>query len=91
MITTKTRVMWNSFNPLDNNLVSKCINKLGMKKAPGIDDILARIVKLSDGKILNPVTNIANFCLSQNVSHDRIKIAQVAPLHKKKYLVKGKL
>lgn len=58
-----------------------------MKKATGIDDILARIVKLSDGKILNPVTNIVNFCLSQNVSHDRIKIAQVAPPHKKKSIL----
>ena len=57
----KSHVELFSFHPLDNNFVSKCINKLGMKEATGIDSISAKIVKLSHEQILNPVTNIVNF------------------------------
>lgn len=55
-----------------------------MKKATGIDGISAKIVKLSHKQILNTVTNIVNFCLSQNVFSDRMKLAQKVPLYKKK-------
>lgn len=43
-----------SVHPVDNNFVSRCIDKLGMKKATGIVGMLAKIVKLSHEQILNP-------------------------------------
>lgn len=55
-----------------------------MKKATGIDGISAKIVKLSHKQILNTVTNIVIFCLSENVFSDRMKLAQKVPLYKKK-------
>lgn len=45
-----------------------------MKKATGIDSISTRIVTLSHKQILNPVTNIVNFCLSQKVFPYRMKM-----------------
>lgn len=48
----KSHVELFSFHPLDNNFVSKWINKLGMKEATGIDSISAKIIKLSHEQIL---------------------------------------
>ena len=51
--------------------------------ATGIDGISAKIMKLSYEHILKPLTNVINFCYSENIFPDRMKIAQVVPLHKK--------
>ena len=72
-----------SFQPVDADFVSKCISKLDIKKATGIDGISAKIMKLSYEHILKPLTNVINFCYSENIFPDRMKIAQVVPLHKK--------
>lgn len=50
----KSHVESFSVHHVDNNFVSRCIDKLGMKKATGIVGMLAKIVKLSHAQILNP-------------------------------------
>lgn len=50
----KSHVESFSVHPVNNNFVSRCIDKLGMKKATGIVGMLAKILKLSHEQILNP-------------------------------------
>ncbi|KAK3091810.1 hypothetical protein FSP39_022788 [Pinctada imbricata] len=71
------------FEPVDESFVSKCIGKLGVRKATGIDGISAKIVKMVGNDILKPLTCIVNFSLLKCSFPDRMKIAQVVPLHKK--------
>ena len=54
-----------------------------MKKASGIDGISARIMKLGQDEIIQPLTSIVNYSLLNSTFPDRMKVAQVVPLHKK--------
>ena len=72
-----------SFLEVDTTTVQKQIRKLGVKKATGFDGISAKIVKIAEPAILQPLTLLLNKSVECSVFPDNLKCAQVVPLHKK--------
>lgn len=72
-----------NFSPVDPEFVKKQINKINIKKATGKDGISSKILKLSESEISNPISKIINKSFESAVFPDKLKEAQVIPLHKK--------
>lgn len=72
-----------NFQPTDQSFISKQIDKLSNKKATGYDGISAKLLKLAKPSIVAPVTDLVNTSLLTSKFPDSLKIAQVAPIHKK--------
>ena len=72
-----------TFQPIDEAFVSKRINKINVKKTTGIDGTSPKILHLAKPIIVRPITNLVNLSLSSATFPDSLKIAQVAPVHKK--------
>ena len=64
--------------------VSKIISKLSSKKSSGYDEIPVKFIKLVSRSLIKPLTKLANKCLQENVFPDRMKMANITPLYKKK-------
>ena len=64
--------------------VSKIISKLSSKKSSGYDEIPVKFIKLVSRSLIKPLTKLANKCLQENVFQDRMKMANITPLYKKK-------
>jgi len=60
------------------------ISKLSWKKSAGLDNISPRLVKLSMQSITNPLTHIYNLSFTEGCFPDKLKIAKVIPIYKKK-------
>ena len=73
-----------NFQPVDQSFISKQIDKLNNKKATGYDGISAKLLKLAKPSIVVPVTDLVNTSLLTSKFPDSLKIAQVAPIHKKR-------
>ncbi len=63
--------------------VEKIINKLNIKKATGADGIPAKVVKQSKSTIVPQLTSLINLTIDTGFFPDRLKQAQVTPIHKK--------
>ena len=72
-----------NFTPVDEIFVSKQIDKLCTKKATGNDGISSKLVKLAKPTLIKPVTNLINKSFEISKFPDSLKMAQVAPIHKK--------
>lgn len=72
-----------SFSIVSENKVLKCLNKLGAKKATGLDGIPARFVRDSASIIACPLRHVINLSLIQGIVPDDLKSARVVPLFKK--------
>ena len=72
-----------NFQPVDQSFISKQIDKLNNKKATACDGISAKLLKLAKPSIVVPVTDLINTSLLTSKFPDSLKIAQVAPIHKK--------
>lgn len=72
-----------NFKNIDFNTVQKQIRKLSVKKATGFDGLSAKMVKLAEPAIVTPITMIFNKTIESSVFPDKLKSAQVVPLHKK--------
>ena len=48
------------FKPIEENFISKQINKLSSKKATGNDGISAKVLKLAQPAVLKPITFLIN-------------------------------
>ena len=72
-----------TFAPVCNAFVSKQIDKLSVKKATGHAGISSKLIKLAKPSITDHITTIVNKSLSTSVFPDELKVAQIAPLHKK--------
>jgi hypothetical protein len=79
-----------SFSSINPDFVEKCINKINVKKATGIDGISPKLLHFAKPIIVKPLTDVVNLSISTSTFPDRLKEAQVAPIHKKNsVLVKG--
>ena len=65
------------------DLVTKQINKLNIKKATGYDGISPKIIKFAQPVITNPIKVLINKSIDQSVFPEKLKAAQVSPLFKK--------
>ncbi|XP_063409017.1 uncharacterized protein LOC134692492 [Mytilus trossulus] len=72
-----------TFSPIDLDFVEKRIRKINVKKATGIDGISPKLLHFAKPAIVKPLTDIVNLSLSSPTLSDRLKEAQVAPIHKK--------
>ena len=72
-----------SFNFVSSHEVADVIINLKNKKCKDAYDITIRVIKGIMESILNPLTNLINICLSQNIFPDCLKIAKVVPIYKK--------
>ena len=64
--------------------VKRILSKLSSKKASGYDEIPVKFLKMTSNSLVKPLTKIINTCLRQNVFPDRMKMANITPLYKKK-------
>jgi hypothetical protein len=71
------------FKHINEDFVDKQICKLSGKKATGYDEISSKILKLAKPTVVKPITELINKSLDTSVFPAKLKIAQVAPVHKK--------
>ena len=71
------------FKPINEDFVTKQINKLNIKKATGYDGISPKIIKFAQPVITNPIKVLINKSIDQSVFPEKLKAAQVSPLFKK--------
>jgi hypothetical protein len=64
--------------------VRKIIKKLSSKKASGYDEIPVKFIKKTSTHLVKPITIIANKCIQQNIFPEKMKMANITPLYKKK-------
>ena len=72
-----------NFSLVDQDFVEKRIRKINVKKATGIDGISPKLLHFAKPAIVKPITDIVNLSLSSSTFPDSLKVAQVAPIHKK--------
>ena len=72
-----------NFQPVDETFVAKRISKINVKKATGIDGISPKLLHYAKPVISKPISDLVNLSLSTSIFPDSLKIAQVAPIHKK--------
>ena len=72
-----------AFQQVDEVKVKKYINKIGLKKATGLDNLSPKILRMTSDVLAKPITNIVNCMVKTSVFPDVLKIARVTPVHKK--------
>jgi hypothetical protein len=70
--------------PVTEEELLKLINNLSLNKAPGIDGISSNILKQTASLIAQPLAHIYNMSFTQAIVPDKLKIAKVIPIYKKK-------
>ena len=70
------------FKPIDEKYVINLINKLPLNKASGLDNIPAKIIKISAPLIANSLAEIFNASLREGLFPDAWKFAKVFPIFK---------
>ena len=72
-----------NFSYIDENKVSKLIDKLQIKKATGVDKLSSKIIKLGKPALQSPLADLINLSIRTSTFPENLKRAQLAPLHKK--------
>ena len=72
-----------NFKPVDQHMVKKSIKKLNPKKATGIDQLPAKLIKAGYEALAGPISTIFNLCAKLNQFPHDLKSAQVCPIYKK--------
>ena len=73
-----------SFTPVSNDTVEKVISNLNTKKATGVDNISAKIIKECAPSLSYHISNLINISFIACEFPTGLKRAQVIPLFKKK-------
>ena len=73
-----------SFRQIAPELVEKLINDLDNKSSCGISDIPISIIKFSAKTLSLPLSELFNFCITNNCLPNEWKFAMVTPLYKNK-------
>ena len=73
------------FSYIDKSKVSKFKDKFHVKKVTGADKISGRSLKLAKPTLLFPMAGSINLFVQTLTIPDRAKLAEVTPLHKKKW------
>ena len=71
------------FKPVSDEFVENQINKINIKKATGIDQISPKILKIAKHAVVAPIAQLINLSINTCTFPDKLKIAQVVPIHKK--------
>lgn len=72
-----------AYSKLRHSIFFYLINDLNVRKGNRVNDIPAKVIKLS-GEVISPfLSDIFNRCMSQGCYPDQLKIAHVIPIHKK--------
>lgn len=71
------------FEPITEEFVEKQIKNISIKKATGIDEISPKILKMASPVIKMPISQLLNKPFKTSTFPDKLKIAQVVPIHKK--------
>ena len=69
--------------PIQEHFVHNFLAKLDTKKATGLDEISANILKITNPYITHVITHICNLSIKTNTFPDKWKHAKVTPLFKK--------
>ena len=69
--------------PIDESFVSKRISNINAKKVTGVDNISPKLHHYAKPVIAKPISDLVNLSLSSATFPDSLKIAHVAPIHKK--------
>ena len=64
--------------------VRRVIKSLSAKKAAGYDEIPALFIKKVGMKLIKPICQLFNQCIMENTFPDKMKMANITPLFKKK-------
>ena len=64
--------------------IRRVIKSLSVKKAAGCDEIPAQFVKKIGMKLIKPICQLFNQCIMENTFPDKMKMANITPLFKKK-------
>ncbi len=59
-----------SFKETNEETVSKLINRLGVKKATGVDGISAKLLKNGKPALVKPLTDLINLSITSNIFPD---------------------
>ena len=70
--------------PVNNEETIKEIAKLNNKKSAGDDDIKPRVLKENKETLAKPITHIINLSFKNGEVPNKLKIAKVIPIYKKK-------
>ena len=73
-----------SFTPVSSDTVEKVISNLNIKKATGVDNISAKIIKECAPAVSIPISNLINISFRSSEFPAGLKRAQFIPLFKKK-------
>ena len=71
------------FQKVTEQNVEKIVNNINIKKATGVDGIPAKVVKNCKEAIIPNLTLLINLSVENCIFPDRLKQAQVTPLHRK--------
>ena len=71
------------FKPVNQTTVSKVVKKLNPKKATGVDQLPAKMIKAGSEVLSGPISSIFNKCVKLGKFPNDLKSAQVTPVFKK--------
>jgi hypothetical protein len=71
------------FKPTNTNTITKLANKINIKKATGVDQISCKLLKAGSPVLNKHLTTLLNNTIKHSQFPNRLKEAQVVPLHKK--------
>ena len=71
-------------NPILEHEVIDVVNNLKAKKSSGYDGITNSLLKKIIGQIISPLTHIFNLSLTKGTVPNKMKIAKVVPIYKKR-------
>ena len=73
-----------NFKPVTSPDIQKIINNLQPKTSTGYDNISCKVIKLLSDELSPALAVAINQCLNNNIFPDKLKLAKVIPLYKKK-------
>ena len=72
------------FKPTNTDTIAKLVNKINIKKATGVDQISCKLLKAGAPVLNKHITTLLNNTIKHSQLPNRLKEAQVVPLHKNK-------
>ncbi len=71
------------FQNVDEEFVTSIISKLAPKTSCGFDGISTKLIKILQDTLGKPITLIINQILFTGIFPDKLKVAEIIPIHKK--------
>ena len=72
-----------TFHNIDEEHVSKIIDKLSPKTSFGFDGLSSKLLKSIKNAVIKPITTIINQMINTGIFPDKLKIAKIVPIYKK--------